>query len=1335
MQEQNMEVLKKDKNYLGENIMKTVSSIDELTKELKVTYKNLYDKIMRLDSSCLNIDSSTNTLPLDKLLERMSVDIPDLTNIKVYIQSQDLSRGFLIHDLSGTGLYTLAYYLAKSWSNNEILDDYKALVILPIEQMNFYTLESADTFNIRDFFRVWGIDIGTLTLEHTDILIIASGCSKELRIFPREDTQQKTYKENWVKFSQDFPHIVISSSEELSYLYKTIDNIIKLSLKPFTLHLEHLKDRDNYSDCYITAKSILKEALDTIDQKFFSIQPGQNKGNLKTVEKFREQVNNVLSQGSDFEISDITIEHAYPIITLQNFIRAILDPSQQNFYGPLLSMPQWFGAAMSASKEANKKHYATYRVGGYLLARDLDDDYVACLEPLSETINKPQDKMNKISVTANTNIQFKEMLNNLLQIPDFDQLLETEILQQVKQSAHNSDKSSFFDIFKIRGSIIKDIRDSIPSKYSHSRYDKDEKIDYKKVQERFNSDDIHKVIIARGNINDFIKMILTGQEIQIEIPNLVLGIGAVLIAETHRYRPAFLTTMCLLDLLDYQQDELFKLWQNFFYQSSSTTLLSSYNDIERGIMQSIISTLGGLHPMSQGNSRNQVSSDVQPQYGMHLVDFKSHLILMNWISNILAVEQDITPHLTAEIVDVRPGTSLIDVLSNLDIKLNPQFFDRFSRRLEKFDSMLIKVSPIREIFPHKLNDFKKFFKQYANFIPTLSYGLPDRQHTGLPEAISAYPEMLKILANSMDDVDENPNLARKKLEYILSIDPDFYQLFYFYTHTYLQRDDIASEYECLESIKITNLFLEKAKIYKESGDFYYMGLYLLIVAHNNLIEYKLQKKEVPDYTEFDKIVSEYLAEYTDIEDMDHWRVYALKGIAAMNRGMCYDAAQDFRVYLNNIDHNDQQYPEYLEASKFIQRYDSHYNQELNKYLQSNNPGSYDILFLVSEIYGYLGKHDEMLENGFKALIEISYGRYVYSSDFLNEAQRNFTEIVQKYCSYNKLASPNTEKLYNNILLGKILGFSTLKDTLDYGVSYYYNIEVLARDSDIRSLSITRCDHLRAYKFQKNLSELYEIFCGQEFKIDEERKVIIFFQNTIQYKNKLLNFPALMTTAKKFISTKDFSKLISLGNDEEIAEQILNAINELGVEKVLEIFFCNKIKSSDPEVVKIQEQAILTKTQKDEQLLETIAKIEKVIGKEALAELAGWHQYISKALSNNHLSKHATTVIQTISNIVNNLEEWLDFSAIYEDIDVDSQVAIIVSQLENMFDFVASGITHVGLPPRYPDFDPDDYYGCGSGGGSNGGNGNNGEQAVNNIDFSLLFAGQNLITNNTTFISE
>jgi hypothetical protein len=213
-----------------------------------------------------------------------------------------------------------------------------------------------------------------------------------------------------------------------------------------------------------------------------------------------------------------------------------------------------------------------------------------------------------------------------------------------------------------------------------------------------------------------------------------------------------------------------------------------------------------------------------------------------------------------------------------------------------------------------------------------------------------------------------------------------------------------------------------------------------------------------------------------------------------------------------------------------------------------------------------------------------------------------------------------------------------------------------------------------------------------------------------YNNPFLNHQTLLVQTYKLAGIEVVNYLLELGEDKDVAEQILYSVNELGLDKTLEILF----KKS-------------TNLHHDSEILKIIDQIEVIVGKEALSEIIGFYQYISIALSNNPLSGSAAKAMQTMSNLVNILEEWLDFSSAYESVEADDQVAIILAQLENWIDFVASGITYVGLSPRYPDFDPD--YDFGGSGGSSEENGCSYSSDQNGVSLFLPFAG------NTTTIQD
>lgn len=221
--------------------------------------------------------------------------------------------------------------------------------------------------------------------------------------------------------------------------------------------------------------------------------------------------------------------------------------------------------------------------------------------------------------------------------------------------------------------------------------------------------------------------------------------------------------------------------------------------------------------------------------------------------------------------------------------------------------------------------------------------------------------------------------------------------------------------------------------------------------------------------------------------------------------------------------------------------------------------------------------------------------------------------------------------------------------------------------------------------------------SNENNVESSQPALMYYVTGVKYNNAILNNPNLLKSAFRLYGKEAINLLIELGEDKELAEQILLATKELGAEKVLEIFFKDMVKISQQKESADTISAVQLRAQEDK-TLEAIAKIEAIIGKEALAEITGWHKYVSTALSNNPVSSTATKAIHIIDKLVNYLEEWLDFGSSYETVDIETQVTIIISQLENWFDFVASGITFVGLPPRYPGFNPDDDFDGGSGGG-------------------------------------
>ena len=162
--------------------------------------------------------------------------------------------------------------------------------------------------------------------------------------------------------------------------------------------------------------------------------------------------------------------------------------------------------------------------------------------------------------------------------------------------------------------------------------------------------------------------------------------------------------------------------------------------------------------------------------------------------------------------------------------------------------------------------------------------------------------------------------------------------------------------------------------------------------------------------------------------------------------------------------------------------------------------------------------------------------------------------------------------------------------------------------------------------------------------------IISSCDKIIYSNLLLNHQALVQEA---IKIKKLDELIELGQDEEIANTIIEAADKNGAEDILRIIF-----------------------EKPANLV-----IEDFIDKEELHSI-GFYQY---------MGKKSIKIIEAINTQLNNLQKSL--------IDIISDNAnsltITMLLLEDLFGLIKSGNNqYMPLPYRGPDFEPD--YGNGNG---------------------------------------
>ena len=357
----------------------------------------------------------------------------------------------------------------------------------------------------------------------------------------------------------------------------------------------------------------------------------------------------------------------------------------------------------------------------------------------------------------------------------------------------------------------------------------------------------------------------------------------------------------------------------------------------------------------------------------------------------------------------------------------------------------------------------------------------------------------------------------------------------------------------------------------------------------------------------------------------------------------------------------------------------------------------ELLEIYSDYSNYQEKLDAFLDKEFLSL-RTYYNRITKSSISLED----FYELYKG--NENKLRFL-LDNEYRCKKLIKKTGYDIVSEAFDQvcedeGIEQDNLFDIDEEETDI-------------YQLIYNKLESFEIINSDS---DEEISVNFCL---LKYDNEILNNPKgqkLFELAAKSKNIDVINLLLELGKNKFFAEQIILMIDELGAEEVLETLFNDKIDSQKQSDDIAKELDLLPHTQ-DQQNLENIAKIEAIIGRDASSQITGLYQYISSALSNGPYAAFSGIVISTVSNLIQNLQDMLDLSSLYESVNLDSQVAILLAQLDNLLHFVASGPMLVGLPPKPPYFDPDndnDYGGFGNGGNGIKNDGNNTYSEVINI---------------------
>ena len=194
---------------------------------------------------------------------------------------------------------------------------------------------------------------------------------------------------------------------------------------------------------------------------------------------------------------------------------------------------------------------------------------------------------------------------------------------------------------------------------------------------------------------------------------------------------------------------------------------------------------------------------------------------------------------------------------------------------------------------------------------------------------------------------------------------------------------------------------------------------------------------------------------------------------------------------------------------------------------------------------------------------------------------------------------------------------------------------------------------------------------------------------------------ILDTTLEIYGLRAFGEMVELGEDEEVANTILDQVQEQGIVTILDAFF-----------------EATTKT--------AISKFETIIIVENNRNQVGLYQYFWDALSNNYLTKSAQNLIEEVNYLYTQVQRLIE-----EGQDYGNKFLILSSSLEFLLDFAESGQKlPIFRPPYHPDDHGDHRGSGGSGGGSyfeGGGNNMNndgGDIFLNSLNISVYYAGIN-----------
>ncbi len=870
----------------------------------KNIYKALYQDIIALESSCMG-------LTLEGVMQQFIVDnenqSDELLTMMRNLSSAELKAGVLLHDMSGIGLYMLAYVIANAWADETILQQYESVIVVPIEWMQMKN----------DLMNIW--DERDANLSVTDpqkTLIIVSGCSApELRSNERSK-ENKTALE-WIDKIENsgFDYIVVSNSAHVPYLKKQPPVIKPIALQPMNLTVRY-QCEDKQKEVSLPGKVILNVAA-TATERNYAHRDRMDAHVDYTPNWSVQLMDAMIGKRMRVDKSTVKPEHLYPALKPQKTIQVILDHIENR--APDVLQPDgvvtfttpvtWYSAAVTTLVEAESKNMACYRVGNYLIVRKLGNQYLACIDLADNTAVKLPEKL-KTKYAENEVKQLTQSLQTLMAEPDFDTLQTDAIIHRLDKiaSAQRQKKQGLLN--KSSENALKVVKDHLRkddpaqtrfnSLFARGKND----LAYHSIQQQVN-DELQNIV----NPTEHVRQIISGQRDIVE-KNLINGLAATFLSETSRYRLNFITTLCLLDLIEGSNNES-ALWRIFFAHRNHTHD-GHPRTIREALLSDMVHILGGLQVMSQGNSYNQVKEGVaKPKVGLHWVDFKAHLVLACWLSKIIRCEKDVHPHLYAAVTSEVRGTVVEDMLQGFNKfgQANPHIYDRLSRRLDSFSFMLIERLPLRNILSGNYDELSKYLTTfqcapfYRVMLPDMP-GVVDSQQNKSSWTMAGRFYMgvslqsngkEKISALSFEDGKHKESelsidLYRMGLlNSLLEVDPLFYAVHYYLAALYM-----LDLHEANKSYYHIMQYFKHAK--PSDGDIFYSAKHILMKCQLAL---KMTSKF---YIEAEN----YFQNYYDPANEDYWLTYLLRATASheykIGSAKCIE--KDLQLFFQNVAYRD-----------------------------------------------------------------------------------------------------------------------------------------------------------------------------------------------------------------------------------------------------------------------------------------------------------------------------------------------------------------------------------------------------------------------------------------------